>query len=575
MLFSETEVERHGKGTELVVLLHGFGGKHTLRDLRSAVTDASPNSDVFIPKYKVGPFRNTDIRQLSGTLEQYIDECFRKRAAETDRGADQYRKVILIGHSLGTLIIRKAYIYGKGSTEDHPIPRSNATPSDWVAAVERIVLLAGMNRGWSFHIRPTHMSFVRWIVILLWHRLVRLTGTGRLVRGAQRGSPFVSNLRIQWIRLTWSPVPLAPVFQLLGGVDDIVEKGDSRDLSAAASFTFIPVLESDHLSIARFDDTPVGRRRKSAFTEALAQSVTRLQSRYRAETASVKEGQHEKRREHLVFILHGIRDIGGWRSGIEKSIKALNPAVDVKRPGYKYMPMLPFLFIGARQKYVRDFVDWYTEELARYPRTKISIFGHSNGTYIAANALRKYQAIRLHRIAFAGSVLPRAFPWDSIIREQHRATAVLNYLASADWVVAIFPRLLELVTEITGFRRLGFGDIGTGGFNGFQESSGNEKEIRYVRGTHSAALKSVHHASIAEFLVNGKVRSDENALVKKQSLAVVLSSKLCWLIWIALAAAPVALGWFLIPYLTNLLSVSPLLVGLGYAGLLLLLLYTI
>jgi pimeloyl-ACP methyl ester carboxylesterase len=332
------------------------------------------------------------------------------------------------------------------------------------------------------------------------------------------------------------------------------------------------VSETGHADIVDFDASVAGQRRRDRFREALGEPIEKLRSRYAEDTRRVREEQFQ-RTDHVVFVLHGIRDTGGWRAALAEKIEALGKGeVTVRRPAYPFFPMAPFLLANRRQRFVRMFVDWYTEALTNYPRAKVSFVGHSNGTYMAARALLQYGAVRLHRVVFAGSVVPRSYPWDRIIEQQHRVTAVRNYLASADWVVAIFPRLFELVAELTGLRSFGIGDIGSAGFDGFLDATGNQGEVR-VAGRHSAAVAPRHHEDIAAFVVTG-ARAATGAALPPSAL-VSLASRLCWLVWLALLAAVAVALWFGAPWIAALLGVSAPLVAIGLGLLLLLLLNTV
>src|SRR5206468_4067540 len=108
---------------------------------------------------------------------------------------------------------------------------------------------------------------------------------------------------------------------------------------------------------------------------------------------------------------HGIRDVGNWTTDFDAQLNAAfgskGDTVRVLRPGYGYFPMGPFLLFTDRQKYVRWFMDEYTEALARYPNAdgNVHFIGHSNGTYVLASALSQYKTLEVNRVAFAGSVV--------------------------------------------------------------------------------------------------------------------------------------------------------------------------
>ena len=131
--------------------------------------------------------------------------------------------------------------------------------------------------------------------------------------------------------------------------------------------------------------------------------------------------------EQVIFVLHGIRDTAEWIDELEVSLREVytrangfgGPArIKIIKSSDGYFAMLPFLLYASRQRNVRWFMDEYTEVLARYPNAKkIDFVGHSNGTYVLADALQqpRYRTLRVHHVAFAGSVVPRDYYWRSRI----------------------------------------------------------------------------------------------------------------------------------------------------------------
>jgi pimeloyl-ACP methyl ester carboxylesterase len=228
--------------------------------------------------------------------------------------------------------------------------------------------------------------------------------------------------------------------------------------------------------------------------------------------------------------------------------------------------MLRFLFFGARQVNVRWFMDRYTEALARYPQAKISYVGHSNGTYLLASALERYRACRIHHVAFAGSVVPKQYPWDRL-RAEGRVQAVRNDIASADWIVGVFPGLFEL---------LHWADLGTAGHNGFQDDTPKESSFdRYFQGGHGAALNAANHPSLARFILTGeRMPPNQPILVDQQNGLTATLAKLCWLVWLLIIMVLGLIGFGITTGLIGL-GISPTLAWGLYGVLVLLLMYTL
>jgi pimeloyl-ACP methyl ester carboxylesterase len=149
-------------------------------------------------------------------------------------------------------------------------------------------------------------------------------------------------------------------------------------------------------------------------------------------------------------------------------------------------------------------MDQYVGAKAQFPEAEISFIGHSNGTYLAARALRDYDDARFKNIFFAGSVVQRRYPWQPLV-ETGRVRQFHNVRAAKDWVVALLPKSVEY---------LPFFDLGGAGFNGFDDAGKHESVTQaksYANGQHSAALIETQWDHIADFIVSGKVPEETPA----------------------------------------------------------------
>jgi len=65
---------------------------------------------------------------------------------------------------------------------------------------------------------------------------------------------------------------------------------------------------------------------------------------------------------HIVFVLHGIRDLGRWSAAFEtrlrEAFQSTGQKLAVVSSRYAYFGMGPFLFRSVRQKYVRWFMSF-------------------------------------------------------------------------------------------------------------------------------------------------------------------------------------------------------------------------
>jgi len=136
-----------------------------------------------------------------------------------------------------------------------------------------------------------------------------------------------------------------------------------------------------------------------------------------------------------------------------------------------------------------------------------------------------------------GSIVQRNFPW---LKEfENRVGEVRNHVASADWVVAIFPSLFEMVRLLPLMRNFPLNrDFGSAGHTGFTQSSGTVRDVAYVNGSHGAALKPECRESLVSFLLGDAPEvSIMPKLVDGQAGWVDTAHKVCILIWAAMLVA--------------------------------------
>lgn len=563
------------KSDRLVVILHAFtNSRDDMMDVRNAVWKVYPNADVLIPNYNSGIFSNADLFQTA----HQISEAIQLAACRRRSLGRPYEKIVLIGHSIGALLARKAYLYGKGNSPDHPFNPGKNPPRGWVDKVERIILLAGINRGWS----TDRMDWKGRIETWIGRQIFKLTGRGRMVFSVELGSPFVANLQAEWIRLANKQrSSVAPVIQLLGRDDDRVRPEDNKELMATPDFIFIPVADADHANVIRFApdasidqaETEARSERKRLFLMALSSNIAALRQEFGSNRTVLDRTDVARALiRHVVFVVHGIRDYGDWVTEFKKDMESRDPLVRVITSKYGYFPMLRFLLFGDRQENVRWFVDQYIESLALYPKAeRRSFIGHSNGTYLLASALENYQAINFDRVYFAGSVVRSDFPWDSL-KQAKRVRLVRNDIARGDWVVALFPKFYQQVKSLFKLKRTKFFDLGSGGFNGFTNSVGHEI-VGTLAGGHGAAVDSPENrASIRAFILDD-VTTDPPRNAEKGPL--YFFSEIAWAVWLMIVAALVALGWGIWKWLPAARRVGATGFVAIYAGLIFVILNTV
>ena len=412
----------------LAVVLHGMRMEpKALEPLIDTLLKAPGYEDthIFAPRLPFSVLSTARAEDITACLVDFVDQAWRERRAT---GSD-YRSVLLVGHSMGSLFARKLYVVARGELVAAPFEKSLRTalglpevnrapvpPREWAQAVDRIVLLGAINRGWSV---DHHMPFARMFEMqagLTINRLIQaMGGPPFTVMATRKGAPFVTQLRLQWLemmdcehrRLALQPsvteaanttsaratgldaadyrcsgrslLPVAPVAQLLGTQDDLIPPGDGIDPVAGRAFAYFEVPHSDHRTVVEMgDEAPGAPQRKAAFVRALQHSV---EAGHVAPELVAARGAPDFDVKHVVFVIHGIRDEGFWTERLGARVRTRlkeqpeckdQPPCEVKLEvsSYGYFPMLSFLKPGSRNEKVEWLVDRYAQARAQYPNAK-------------------------------------------------------------------------------------------------------------------------------------------------------------------------------------------------------------
>jgi pimeloyl-ACP methyl ester carboxylesterase len=538
----------HGaNGSTLVVLLHGYTLDYrSLESVQHTIEGAKEfqGCDFLIPDLPLGEFSMVPSSRITAGLLQALDSAWDIRAKE----GRPYRRIVMVGHSVGGLYARKIYAAACGENDKAPFDEALkgelkglrvaqlAKVRPWAPAVDRIVLLAGMNRGWTI---SHHMSLLNAVEMTIGtgigHVLSWLYQRPPVIFTVRRGSSFITELRLQWLAMREQAISKraggATTVQLLGTVDDLVSPDDNIDLVTGKDFYYMEVPQSGHANVIKMaaEDGAAGIGRRKVLLDALGDL-----SKGQKEPGLVDEDELRPVRKDVtdvVFVIHGIRDEGHWTRKIAYHVRQLGVGhpmvIESETSTYGYFPMLSFLRPGARQEKVEWLMDRYAEARARYPNAKFHYVGHSNGTYLLAKALEEYPAVRFDRVVFAGSVVHRDYGWNKLI-EGGRVQKVFNFIASHDWVVAFFPK---------AFQSVGIQDLGSAGHDGFLAASaqGPVQELpnRYIVGGHSAALQEGMWDAIAEYVLTGNFKMPPQVSVTdRRSRWVAWPAHVAPLLWV-------------------------------------------
>ncbi len=546
----------------LVVVLHGY--THNPANLSHVVQvtkGAVPLSYFLVPSLPLGLFSTAEPLRIARDIQGLIEAEISFRLMQHWQ---PFEEILLIGHSCGALLARKVYLLaGPESSEarfEDSIGEQLLEERPWFKQIKRIILLAGMNRGWSL---THHLNIPRAIVMKLGiyfgDIVLAITGARYTILQIKKGAPFITELRLQWIALRkrkeLDGQQLALTVQLLGTIDDLVAPTDNIDLVTGRDFVYLDVPFSGHANVIEMDDSEIGKDRRNVFERALLRDAATLK---RANLLPDDLGLLEARRRvtDVIFVIHGIRDVGYWTQKIARKVEALGNAPPTiyasQTSSYGYFAMIPFFLPSRRRDKVQWLMDQYVEAKALYPNARFSYVGHSNGTYLLASALKDYRACQFQRIVFAGSVVRTDYDWRMVI-ERKQTEAVLNYVATADWVVACFPGALEM---------LNLQDLGSAGHNGFKENAAGVFECKYLPGQHGAALSETNWDDIAHFIVDLIPRGSSSPTEPRQNKLVLFIGGIAPIIWHGIVVTVVLVGFFL-PRVSHSEAIQTLLV-IGY-----------
>jgi hypothetical protein len=549
----------------LYVLVHSLiGTGETMLPLEELLRRSRDKDVDFLrPTLNISTFCRESIVTVATRLVELIDE----RLASFPTDAAQPPSLTLVGHSIGALIVRKTYLIACGETdlapfEDEvrhwasPQPAGTATipARHWARHVDRIVLLAGTNRGWSIshHLHPLRAP-LWWIGRVLARAVRRVTDQPALILQVERGSEFITQLRIQWIRMrqrtrTSDCAGGALTVQLLGSVDDIVSPHDNIDLISGRDFVYIDVPFSGHSDIVELGAGAPPERLKIIQT-AICGTPEQLQKLAVIPSDEGLPPENGRVRE-MVWVMHGIRDYGFWTSKLARRVKLLAGAAHqswaTETSSYGYFPMLPFFVPSIRLAKVNWFMDQYTEAIAHYPNARFHFVGHSNGSYLVAKALEMFRCCRFGNVVLMGSVIRTDYDWRVAVERQQVTGRVLNIVATRDWVVALFPKI---------FQQLRLQDLGSAGHDGFAIApaegvaapAGDPVEIRYLPGGHGAGTDEHMWDTIGRFVLTGHCHLP-------LSPRVPVPRRAAWVVAVGIAPIVVWLG------------IVGLLFGIAYAG---------
>lgn len=504
------------------------------------------DSVVVVPDLNMGLMSMADPADLCASVDKLLTDLVKEHRP---------KKVVLIGFSTGTLIARGALLLAHDrrcqcqhvqdrtckckelwaelgeSAEDREGCEQEKT---WLDLLDRVVLIAGILRGWSVtSVTPFEYrwreSFLRlgakvysWLHTVWHHQQLRRRWTlGELT---ERGEPFVIDQRLRFEDAMECLQSIKFVY-LMGTDDDFVSPADAIDIGPLKNFYFVELEGADHLTIVRPEEMiaradrlrdaderqtySANREDREAKLKLALAGNTRNLNAFRLPDDHVDDyldpldlpiaRKWQDKVKHAVIVLHGIRDHGFWTKRIGARIKGRTAEISIRTPTptYGFFSILNFINRYSRYRKTKWFMEQYADVRTLFPRAEISFVGHSNGTYLAAHAMHLCKSIRFKRIYFAGSVVRSDYPWGD--RKGQVGDKVVNVRAAKDMIVALAPGLLEWV------RLGGWFNVGGGGYAGFREPGDGFAVENHgpFAGGHGVGVSDDFWKPIADFVNTG------------------------------------------------------------------------
>ena len=168
------------------------------------IAEAMPDADQLVPDYAAGLFSQADPFLIAESLVRSIADAVE---AKKKGGSPPYHDIILVGHSLGALLVRKAFVWASGQNRiiraREIYAPSIKSGQHWSAELYYWLAPIGVGpcdvrqRNVPDDVAGVPYGRDPW----RWLRL------GRLINAVREGTPFVANLRIQWIKLARETSP--------------------------------------------------------------------------------------------------------------------------------------------------------------------------------------------------------------------------------------------------------------------------------------------------------------------------------------------------------------------------------
>lgn len=467
------------------------------------------------------------LRVLADTLNQRIERVWADRGSPAD--------IVLVGHSAGGVMLRYAYLCACGELDGHR--------GDWAAHVRRIVLLAAPNRG----LEPKRLTRSVRVAAAVAAKLGRFATLELLA-----GTPFMTDLRLAWIRYFTVLGDNAPVVvQVRGAEDPLVEREDSRDIEGRVTGADLYLPNATHRDVPMVSgvkEDSEGQRYRILRQAIIGDVPPTTPEPLPAEQHDVTD---------IVFLLHGIRaGIDSWVADLRRKLEdATGGTALIVTASYGWLSAFTFAVPVTRRRTLRWFQDQYSYLTARHPAANMHFVGHSNGTYMFGQSLDRVRTLRFSRVYLAGSVLPREFAWRDIADRGQVATLV-NACGAKDKPVGWL---------CSGLRGLGMRDVGMGGFTGFNVTPAGTVQFLNLSGGHGAGLTDARLPSVVDYISAGTTPAA--ATVAPSAGFTTMSRLAPVLAWLLVLVLLGAIAWIAVGFTVVKLAVVLGVLALVYLAL--------
>ncbi|MGF1794015.1 NACHT domain-containing protein [Photobacterium profundum] len=152
--------------------------------------------------------------------------------------------------------------------------------------------------------------------------------------------------------------------------------------------------------------------------------------------ASALDRNDKRRRDIIVFALHGFNTRGEWKNTLAAILgQETDGEKYIFHPwdygDFKISILNPF----SRRKKVKEFQSFYNQTLDMYPiKPEVCVIAHSFGTFILGNSIKRFPELNFDRVILLGSVLKSDFPW---VKLKSRVNKVLNLVGGSDTALII------------------------------------------------------------------------------------------------------------------------------------------